>query len=151
MVNIYFTYLGVNALSGLYFISTVPLQKPRFYAGSRSYFCRYLSEYSDNILFLCMFIIWTYLSKFFCFFFCFEYNIKHLLCHPFFLTFLPKFLNSRYCSLAFRTPLLGNCSKPFLLSHPEHLFIKILANFYFLFPGSDPPFFEESFDHSENI
>ena len=39
---------GVNALSGLYIISTVPLQKPRFYAVSRACFCRYLSEYSDN-------------------------------------------------------------------------------------------------------
>ena len=38
----------VNALSGLYLISTVPLQKPRFYAVSRACFCRYLSEYSDN-------------------------------------------------------------------------------------------------------
>ena len=58
----------VNALSGYYFISTVPLQKPRFYATSRAYFGRYLSEYSDNGLFLCMFIIWTYFSRFFCFF-----------------------------------------------------------------------------------
>ena len=40
--------IGVNALSGLYLISTVSLQKPRFYAVSRAYFCRYLSEYSDN-------------------------------------------------------------------------------------------------------
>ena len=29
---------GVNALSGLYLISTVPLQKPRFYAVSRTCF-----------------------------------------------------------------------------------------------------------------
>ena len=35
-------------LSGLYLISTVPLQKPRFYAVSRACFCRYLSKYSDN-------------------------------------------------------------------------------------------------------
>ena len=73
------TVQRVNVRSGCYFISTVPLQKPRFYAGSRAYFCRYLSEYSDNNSFLCMFIIWTYLSRFFCFFFCFEYSIKSLL------------------------------------------------------------------------
>ena len=29
---------SVNALSGLYLISTVPLQKPRFYAVSRAVF-----------------------------------------------------------------------------------------------------------------
>ena len=52
---------GVNALSGLYLISTVPLQKPRFYAVSRACFCRYLSEYSDNNHFSCMLTIWTYL------------------------------------------------------------------------------------------
>ena len=40
-----------NALSGLYLISTVPLQKPRFYAVSRAYFCRYLSGYSDRASF----------------------------------------------------------------------------------------------------
>ena len=45
---------SVNALSGLYLISTVPLQKPRFYAVSRACFCRYLSEYSDNSRFSCM-------------------------------------------------------------------------------------------------
>ena len=43
-----------NALSGLYLISTVPLQKSRFYAVSRACFCRYLSEYSDNSHFSCM-------------------------------------------------------------------------------------------------
>ena len=52
-----------NALSGLYLISTVPLQKPRFYAVSRACFCRYLSEYSDNSRFSCMLTIWTYLMK----------------------------------------------------------------------------------------
>ena len=52
---------GVNALSGLYLISTVPLQKPRFYAVSRACFCRYLSEYSDNSRFSCMLTFWTYL------------------------------------------------------------------------------------------
>ena len=77
----------VNALSGLYLISTeikvvdsdmfdvcqcplwliphfyVPLQKPRFYAVSRACFCRYLSEYSDNSRFLCMLTFWTYLMR----------------------------------------------------------------------------------------
>ena len=53
----------VNALSGLYLISTVPLQKPRFYAVSRVCFCRYLSEYSDNSRFSCMLTIWTYLMR----------------------------------------------------------------------------------------
>ena len=51
----------VNALSGLYLISTVPLQKPRFYAVSGACFCRYLSEYSGNDHFSCMLTIWTYL------------------------------------------------------------------------------------------
>ena len=54
----------VNALTGLYLISTVPLQKPRFYAVSRACFCRYLSEYSDNSCFSCMLTIWTYLSRY---------------------------------------------------------------------------------------
>ena len=40
----------------------VPLQKPRFYAVSRAYFCRYLSEYSDRSSFSCMFTIWTHLT-----------------------------------------------------------------------------------------
>ena len=48
----------VNALSGLYLISTVPLQKPRFYAVSRACFCRYLSEYSDNSHFSCILFCW---------------------------------------------------------------------------------------------
>ena len=52
-----------NALSGLYLISTVPLQKPRFYAVSRTCFCRYLSEYSDNSRFSCMLTFWTYLMR----------------------------------------------------------------------------------------
>ena len=51
----------INALSGLFSISTVPLQKPRFYAVSGACFCRYLSEYSDNNHFSCMLTIWTYL------------------------------------------------------------------------------------------
>ena len=53
----------VNALSGLCLISTVPLQKPRFYAVSRACFCRYLSEYSDNSYFSCMLTFWTYLMR----------------------------------------------------------------------------------------
>ena len=53
----------VNALSGLYIISTVPLQKPRFYAVSRACFCRYLSEYSDSSRFSCMLTFWTYLMR----------------------------------------------------------------------------------------
>ena len=56
-------YRSVNALSGLYLISTVPLQKPRFYAVSRACFCRYLSEYSDNSRFSCMLTFWTYLMR----------------------------------------------------------------------------------------
>ena len=53
----------VNALSGLYLISTVPLQKPRFYAVFRACFCRHLSEYSDNSYFSCMLTFWTYLMR----------------------------------------------------------------------------------------
>ena len=53
----------VNALSSLYLISTVPLQKSRFYAVSRACFCRYLSEYSDNSRFSCMLTFWTYLMR----------------------------------------------------------------------------------------
>ena len=57
-------YTCVNALTGLYLISTVPLQKPRFYAVSRACFCRYLSEYSDSNCFSCMLTIWTYLTRY---------------------------------------------------------------------------------------
>ena len=53
--------MSINALSGWNSISTVPLQKPRFYAVSGAYFYRYLSEYSDNGHFSCMLTIWTYL------------------------------------------------------------------------------------------
>ena len=53
----------VNALSGLYLISMVPLQKPRFYAVYRACFCRYLSEYSDSSCFSCMLTFWTYLMR----------------------------------------------------------------------------------------
>ncbi len=54
----------VNALSGCYLISTVPLQKPRFYAASRACFCRYLSEYSGNSCFPCMLTIWTHFMRY---------------------------------------------------------------------------------------
>ena len=57
-------YTCVNALTGLYLISTVPLQKPRFYAVSRACICRYLSEYSDSNCFSCMLTIWTYLTSY---------------------------------------------------------------------------------------
>ena len=57
-------YTCVNALTGLCLISTVPLQKPRFYAVSRACFCRYLSEYSDSNCFSCMLTIWTYLTRY---------------------------------------------------------------------------------------
>ena len=59
----YGTVVSVNALSGWWLISTVPLQKPRFYAVSRACFCRYLSEYSDRSSFSCMFTIWTHLTR----------------------------------------------------------------------------------------
>ena len=59
----HYQWYCVNALSGLYLISTVPLQKPRFYAVSRVCFCRYLSEYSDNSRFSCMLTFWTYLMR----------------------------------------------------------------------------------------
>ena len=60
---IFASEISVNALSGWWLISTVPLQKPRFYAVSRAYFCRYLSEYSDRSSFSCMFTIWTHLTR----------------------------------------------------------------------------------------
>ena len=61
MIPITWKELSINALSGWGFISTVPLQKPRFYAVSGACFCRYLSEYSDNDHFPCMLTIWIYL------------------------------------------------------------------------------------------
>ena len=73
-----------NALSVLYLISTVPLQKPRFYAVSRTCFCRYLSEYSDNSCFSCMLTFWTYLMR------CnyprhwIKYSTNYNRCHPIF-------------------------------------------------------------------
>ena len=82
---------SVNALAGFYFISTVPLQKPRFYAASRASFCRYLSKFSDNSSFLCMFIIWTYFQSSFAFYYFLKYSIKSRLCHRLLLNFPCKF------------------------------------------------------------
>ena len=79
-----FILICFNALSGLYLISTVPLQKPRFYAVSRTCFCRYLSEYSDNSCFSCMLTFWTYLMR------CnyprhwIKYSTNYNRCHPIF-------------------------------------------------------------------
>ena len=79
-----FVHESFNALSGLYLISTLPLQKPRFYAVSRVCFCRYLSEYSDNSRFSCMLTFWTYLMR------CtyprhwIKYSTNYNRCHPIF-------------------------------------------------------------------
>ena len=73
-----------NALSGLYLISTVPLQKPRFYAVSRACFCRYLSEYSDNSRFSCMLTFWTYLMRCTYPWHWIKYSTKYNRCHPIF-------------------------------------------------------------------
>ena len=75
---------GFNALSGLYLISTVPLQKPRFYAVSRACFCRYLSEYSDNSRFSCMLTFWTYLMRCTYPWHWIKYSPKYNRCHPIF-------------------------------------------------------------------
>ena len=75
---------GVNALSGLYIISTVPLQKPRFYAVSRACFCRYLSEYSDNSRFSCMLTFWTYLMRCTYPWHWIKYSTNYNRCHPIF-------------------------------------------------------------------
>ena len=72
---------SVNALSGLYLISTVPLQKPRFYAVSRACFCRYLSEYSGNSRFSCMLTFWTYLMRFTYHWHWIKYSTKYNRCH----------------------------------------------------------------------
>ena len=74
----------VNALSGLYLISTVPLQKPRFYAVSRACFCRYLSEYSDNSSFACMLTFWTYLMRCTYPWHWIKYSTNYNRCHPIF-------------------------------------------------------------------
>ena len=68
-------------LSGLYLISTVPLQKPRFYAVSRACFCRYLSEYSDNSRFSCMLTFWTYLMRCTSPWHWIKYSTKYNRCH----------------------------------------------------------------------
>ena len=80
--------LCVNALSGLYLISTVPLQKPRFYAVSRACFCRYLSEYSDNSCFSCMLTFWTYLMRCTYPWHWIKYSTNYNRCHPIFFTLL---------------------------------------------------------------
>ena len=86
---IYYIYnSSFNALSGLYLISTVPLQKPRFYAVSRAYFCRYLSEYSDNSCFSCMLTFWTYLMRFTYPWHWIKYSTNYNRCHPIFFTLL---------------------------------------------------------------
>ena len=79
-----FVTKSVNALSGLYLISTVPLQKPRFYAVSRACFCRYLSEYSDNSRFSCMLTFWTYLMRYTYPWHWIKYSTKYNRCHPIF-------------------------------------------------------------------
>ena len=76
--------IGVNALSGLYLISTVSLQKPRFYAVSRACFCRYLSEYSDNSSFACMLTFWTYLMRCTYPWHWIKYSTNYNRCHPIF-------------------------------------------------------------------
>ena len=81
-------YYRVNALSGLYLISTVPLQKPRFYAVSRACFCRYLSEYSDNSRFSCMLTFWTYLMRCTYHWHWIKYSTNYNRCHPIFFTLL---------------------------------------------------------------
>ena len=74
----------VNALSGLYLISKVPLQKPRFYAVSRTCFCRYLSEYSDNSRFSCMLTFGTYLMRCTYPWHWIKYSTNYNRCHPIF-------------------------------------------------------------------
>ena len=78
----------VNALSGWWLISTVPLQKPRFYAVSRACFCRYLSEYSDNSSFSCMLTFWTYLMRYTYPWHWIKYTTNYNRCHPIFFTLL---------------------------------------------------------------
>ena len=43
--------VSVNALSRAYTISTLPPKKPFIYAGFKPHFCRYFSEYSENLVF----------------------------------------------------------------------------------------------------
>ena len=84
MISSYLWPIRVNALSGLYLISTVPLQKPRFYAVSRACFCRYLSEYSDNSRFSCMLTFWTYLMRCTYPWHWIKYSTNYNRCHPIF-------------------------------------------------------------------
>ena len=81
-------HLCFNALSGLYLISTVPLQKSRFYAVSRACFCRYLSEYSGNSRFSCMLTFWTYLMRCTYPWHWINYSTNYNRCHPIFFTLL---------------------------------------------------------------
>ena len=85
---------SVNALSVLYLISTVPLQKPRFYAVSRACFCRYLSEYSDSSCFSCMLTIWTYLTRYTHLWHWIKYSTKYSHCHPVFNIFQKLFISN---------------------------------------------------------
>ena len=82
---IIFLVTNTNTLfSGLYLISTVPLQKPRFYAVSRACFCRYLSEYSDSSCFSCMLTFWTYLMRCTYPWHWIKYSTNYNRCHPIF-------------------------------------------------------------------
>ena len=106
----------VNALSGLYLISTVPLQKPRFYAVSRACFCRYLSEYSDNSRFSCMLTFWTYLMRCTYPWHWIKYSTKYNRCHPIFFHSLDKLswaVTRCTCTLVLLLRLL--CTKCILL------------------------------------
>ena len=42
---------SVNALNRAILISTLPPKKPFIYAGFKPHFCRYFSEYSENLAF----------------------------------------------------------------------------------------------------
>ena len=116
---------GVNALSGLYLISTgrkahelrpeakscqcpfgliphfyVPLQKSRFYAVSRACFCRYLSEYSDNSCFSCMLTFWTYLMRCTYPWHWIKYSTNYNRCHPIFFTLLISWAEQQHATLS---------------------------------------------------
>ena len=68
--------------------TSVPLQKPRFYAVSRACFCRYLSEYSDSSCFSCMLTFWTYLMRCTYPWHWIKYSTNYNRCHPIFFTLL---------------------------------------------------------------
>ena len=93
-------FLGVNALSGLYLIFTVPLQKPKFYAVSRACFCRYLSEYSDNSRFSCMLTFWTYLMRCTYPWHWIKYSTNYNRCHPIFFTLLISWAEQQHATLS---------------------------------------------------